>query len=301
MVASYEVTVAERIRSYFDDVNKSNRHSTTAIYKNYMNNYIEPYFKDVPINELTSELIQGLILHLEESGLSAGTIHTIYSYIKAGLKPIINNITADIVLPKKRKQQIDIFSPSEQERLLTAAKEIGYPVYPAVLIPLFSGLMPGELCGLMWSDFNFSLKTIRVRRTLRRVPVYNGGKAKTNIVIYEHGDDNLFRSIQLPGFLMKLMQSYKKDYQYEYILSSNGKHIEPRYLHTSFKKLLNDAGIRNVNFSTLRHTYAVRSMERGIDINILSKALGYASATAMLNRYEKVLKNHKISITSKYE
>ena len=56
-------------------------------------------------------------------------------------------------------------------------------------------------------------------------------------------------------------------------------------MENHFHKILNEISIRQVNFHTLRHTFATRCIEVGFDIKSLSEILGHANVNITLNRY----------------
>jgi site-specific recombinase XerD len=52
-----------------------------------------------------------------------------------------------------------------------------------------------------------------------------------------------------------------------------------------FKRLLKATGIEDTNFHALRHTFATRAVEMGMDIKTLSELLGHADVSTTLNKY----------------
>ena len=71
-----------------------------------------------------------------------------------------------------------------------------------------------------------------------------------------------------------------------YILTGKtGNFVEPRTVENRFKAVLREAGIRNVNFHTLRHTFATRCVELGFDLKVLSEILGHSNVSVTLNQY----------------
>ena len=68
---------------------------------------------------------------------------------------------------------------------------------------------------------------------------------------------------------------------------------EPRTYEDLFKRTLKAAGVQDINFHALRHTFATRALEAGMDIKVLSSILGHAQASTTLNLYAHALPDHK--------
>lgn len=68
---------------------------------------------------------------------------------------------------------------------------------------------------------------------------------------------------------------------------------EPRTYEDLFKRTLKAAGVQDINFHALRHTFATRAPEAGMDIKVLSSILGHAQASTTLNLYAHALPDHK--------
>ena len=60
-----------------------------------------------------------------------------------------------------------------------------------------------------------------------------------------------------------------------------------------FKKLIEKSGIEKANFHSLRHTFATRALEAGVDFKTLSVLLGHSDITVTMNRYAHVLEDTK--------
>ena len=61
--------------------------------------------------------------------------------------------------------------------------------------------------------------------------------------------------------------------------------MEPRTLRNRFRKYLLDADIENIKFHALRHSFATRCIELGVDVKTLSEILGHSNVNITLNRY----------------
>lgn len=68
---------------------------------------------------------------------------------------------------------------------------------------------------------------------------------------------------------------------------------EPRTYEDLFKRTLKEAGVSDINFHALRHTFATRALEAGMDIKVLSSILGHAQASTTFNFYVHALPSHK--------
>ena len=73
----------------------------------------------------------------------------------------------------------------------------------------------------------------------------------------------------------------------------NGQPYEPRTYQDLFKRCVRQAGIKDANFHSLRHTFATRSLEQGMDVVTLSRLLGHANPSITMDKYGHALDEHK--------
>ena len=71
-----------------------------------------------------------------------------------------------------------------------------------------------------------------------------------------------------------------------------GGYIEPRTFSDYYHQILALAGLRSFTFHALRHTFASRAMEQGMDEKTLSTILGHYSVSFTLDTYAHVLDEH---------
>ena len=85
----------------------------------------------------------------------------------------------------------------------------------------------------------------------------------------------------------------KKTSDSEYVISSKGKPVTIRSYQRSFEIIQEKLHIKHRGFHALRHTFATRALECGMDVRTLSEIMGHKNSTITLNRYTHSLTEHK--------
>ena len=118
-------------------------------------------------------------------------------------------------------------------------------------LEITTGLRQGELCGLMWTDFDEKKGTLTIRRTLHRK---DGGG-------YYVGDTKTGagrRIITLPPSTVQLLAERKKKSISQWIFHNPIRPEDPVMPNSGYhrmKKIMKDAGLPNMRFHDLRHPY----------------------------------------------
>lgn len=101
------------------------------------------------------------------------------------------------------------------------------------------------------------------------------------------------RMIPVPKQLLPFIKEWKKNSPSRFVVSNGEKYISVRGYQRMFERFLNRIGIPHKGFHALRHTFATRALECGMDVKTLSEILGHKNATVTLNRYVHSLVEHK--------
>jgi len=256
--------------------------TTKRIYKSHIENHINPKIGKIPLKKLNNEILQSFINNLD---LSPSTVKTLFYTLKSALsdaldKGYINNIWSKVKLPKKENSIVRVLSVAEQHKL---EKILTSPADTGILICLYTGIRIGELCALKWSDINSELSILTV----------NGTQARTEngVEIISPKSRTSKREIPIPPFLLDKILAIPR--QGEFVISKGKKYFDTRTYRRHFKILLKKAGLPDMKFHSLRHTFATRALEIGMDYKTLSEILGHSSVAITLDLYAHSLNEHK--------
>ena len=313
---SQTMTLGEWMDIWLEVYMKNNlKQSTYVSYEGYVRKHYKPVLGQVRLTELVPQMLQQFYNYkVEAEGLSPKTIVNmnlcLHKCLDQAVKEnlIVSNPASSLNLPRLKRADIEILTRDEQAILMRASYQHRYGIF--VRLVLATGLRLGELLGLKWEDIDFRRSMLYVRRTLNRLPIpglpENHIGPKTEIVIQEPKTPNSVRSIPLhKGVMADLMQwklaqdaerqAAGEGYVETGMIVTNpmGCYVEPRTFADQYHKILELAGLRRFTFHALRHTFASRAMEQGMDYKTLSVLLGHSSVAFTMDTYAHVLDDHK--------
>ncbi len=260
--------------------------TTFSKYACILSNHLAPVFGNIEINRIQEQEIYAFT-HQKLSNLSSKTVYDILSVFKmivrfSEKRGVRSAIRLEDIVVRYSVPKIRILTKDEQRRLESYAfshldeKTIG------ILIGLYTGLRIGEICGLRWSNIKDGI--LKVRTSIQRTQCFNNHSPKTKLLLLPPKSACSVRDIPLPEFLIPVLEKQRIDNAYV-LTGSISKYTEPRCYANVFKRHLCACGISQVSFHTLRHTFATRCIESGVDLKSLSEILGHASVNITLNRY----------------
>lgn len=289
------------------------KQSTYKSYETYVRKHFKPSLGTIKLKELTPRTLQIFYNYKQEQeNLSPKTISNLNMCLHKALAQaqseglILSNPSGSVSLPPLIKPHIEVLTREQQARLVQASYQFRYGVF--VRMTLVTGLRLGEVVGLRWCDIDFYTNMLHVNQTLNRLQRYDDDEAdsKTEIVTQTPKSQNSIRSIpMLPDLVMdlqnwRIVQMQDADAMGTAYFDSgliatqeNGLYVEPRLMREYYQKMLAAANLPNYNFHALRHTFATRAMEQGMDAKTLSILLGHYSVGFTLDTYAHVLTDQK--------
>ena len=284
--------------------------SSRAKYRTDIENHIKPFFGEKLPGEILPEEIDGFTQSLlTGKGLSPKTVrsiltlfHSILSYTgkrSGGKLPDM-----EITYPKSFRKNTRVLDEKEESALVQLLAQEMDACKFGVYLALRTGMRIGEICALRWCDISFEAAAISVCHTALRLPRGNvcqadpdrpaaaagddGGAlalSRTELVIGTPKSESSLRLIPLMPDIATLCERFRPDEPEAFLLTGTDRCMDPRKLQRHLKKYLEECGIPEAHFHTLRHTFATRCVEAGFDVKTLSEILGHSNIGITMNLY----------------
>lgn len=294
--------------------------STYTSYETYIRGHVKPEIGSLYLNRLTTLDLQKFFNERAsegnlkgDGGLSPKTLRNLRNMLHLALEQAVRerilpyNPIDGVRLPRDHKKEMRVLSLPEQNRLIWAAKAMPEPAAFGIIFTLFTGVRIGELCGLRWENVSMEHKAFRICETRNRLPNHDDRIASATSVITARTakTDSSLRTVYIMDELYQDLVRYRmvqEEIRKQYpgynregyvFCQENGAPYEPRTYQDLFKRCVRRAGIQDANFHALRHTFATRALEHGMDVVTLSRILGHANPSITLDKYGHTLEEHK--------
>lgn len=254
------------------------------------------------LNKLTGKVLKDYALKLCESKLAPNTIKRILLVVKQSLhqaveyKKVKSQNAKDLICPKIVEKPVNCFSRIEQKKIESYILTHNKPKFYGILITLYTGLRIGELLALTWQDIDFNKCTMTISKSC--YDSWQNGKYKK--IIDTPKTINSIRVIPLPKNLLAILKNLKRQSTFPYVVASKtNEGMQLRCYERIYSNLLKSLGIEHKGFHSLRHTFATRAIECGIDIKTVSELLGHKDPIITLRRYTHSQFEHKVLMMNK--
>lgn len=267
--------------------------------------YVAEKVGEYDLSELTPIILQTFIADMLTNGngrwgadgLAPNTVNSIVSVLKNSLKTAYmlgctdRQLGDKIKRPKERERKIECFSIREQRKIENAVLTSRKHKYFGVLLCLYTGLRIGEVVALKWNDIDLKKGMLSVNKTCYDTP--------DGLVFDDPKTVHSRRIIPLPRQIMPILREKRKTSKSDFVVSEKGKPVSVRSFQRSFELLLKRHRIEHRGFHSLRHTFATRALESGMDVKTLSEILGHKNPSITLSRYAHSLMEHKSAMMNR--
>jgi integrase len=281
-----------------DGVKDTVKQTTYESYERLARVHLVPALGRIKLKNLTPAHVRALYREKRDSGLSATSVQRIHALLHKALKQAVNddliprNVTEAIKAPRQVRKEIQALPPEQARAFLRAAESDRLGAL--YLLAIHTGLRQGELLGLKWGDVDLDRGTLQVRRTLSAA---KGGPTFTT------PKSNNGRSVRLTARAAQALRDHRKR-QVEEQLKQGGRWQDTGLVFTStvgtplnrhyvfgrsFKPLLRRAGLPNVPFHALRHSFATLMLSGREHPKVVQEMLGHSRINTTLDFYSHVL------------
>lgn len=283
-------------------IRPSSKERTYNKYARIVRNHICPILGYKDMQELTAFELQKFSVDLINKGMAPNTVNGIISIVKCSLRRaealgIVDKQYGEaIARPKTKEKDVESLSREEQRKIEQYILDNKEDNRFGIILSMYTGLRVGELLALQWSDIDFANSMMTVNKSCHD----SWKEGKYIKIIDTTKTDSSMRKIPIPKQLLSKLKELKKKAKSEYVIQGKTKYgAQVRSYQRSFENLLNILNIPHKGIHSLRHTFATRALEVGMDVKTLSEILGHKSPTITLKRYAHSMIEHKAEMMNR--
>lgn len=263
--------------------------------------HLYPVLGKYRVQDLTRELIERAYPAMFKGDYSDGTIETFAMYFKMFLKYAVrekilaNNPHDDVIIQKRRnKKKVDAYTEEDQQKLIAYLKSQPKTAFNALIYLLLgSGMRIGEASALTLGDIDLESGAINVTKTVVKI--------RGHVSVQDHPKTSAgVRTIFLSESVMKYMRQFlscKEVNSNDWVfVNARGNLFSSNNMQQRWIRTCVAADIPYKGLHSLRHTFATRALEKGIDIKTVSSILGHKNVTTTMNIYQDVYSARKIEV-----
>ena len=279
--------------------------NTFARYKSIVEHHLRPHIGNLTIGQMDARRVEWLISLWASAPrrdgkpgkLSSKTLsqhfRTLSMVLDHGMRwsLVTSNPCRLVKPPRVEQREMNSLELSEVADFLRELD--GSELLMPSIVAIGTGMRRGELLGLQWQDVDFAKRLLHVRRSLEFVggaPHFKGLKTKRSR-----------RSIALPDFCVRAFYEQRSMQVARFsllgvelspesvVFDRLGQPWDPGAFSLSFYRLTKRKLAKRLRFHDLRHSFASLLFNAGVDLKVVSEALGHSDISTTGNIYVHLL------------
>ena len=279
-------TIAEAGERHLEQLAIKGRKATTIeATESALRVHLVPHFGDRTLDRIDIQVVERFIAAKSRDGLAPksirnylGTLHSIFELAVRNGWARENPVKAATKPESTSDPEIHFLTIEEIEAVLIAVPDdaLGSIEPTLYLTAAMTGLRQGELIGLRWQDVDWLAGKVRVRRSYVRGE-YGSPKSRRG-----------FRAVPLADRVAAELESlsqrsaYTADEDLVFGHPETGNPLDRSKVRKRFKAAIRRAGVRDVRFHDLRHTFGTRMAAAGVAMRTLQEWMGHADFATTL-------------------
>lgn len=309
-VAGPSQTLEAFLTDWIRDATGRLRPRTVERYAGLIRSHVNPALGSVQLRRLAPQDIARLYADLRPT-LAPATIAQLHAVLHGALgtavrwHAIASNPAAAVQAPRPVRTEMRFLDSDQVRAMLETA--VGDPLEALYVGAVFTGLRLGELLGLRWRDVDLDGYAITVRHTLSRA----GGRW----TLTEPKTTRSKRTVRLAPRVVEVLRAHYLA-EAERLLALGhrirpdtlvftdrwGDPVNPWHItERAFKPLLRRAGLPELRFHDLRHSFASMMLSEGVRVDVVSRMLGHATPAITLNVYSHLMPGDEEAAVARLE
>ncbi len=293
------------LRDYFEEYMKQRkadiRETSGEKIRSVMENHVLPTLGDVPLSELTPQLIAKWKADIAGKELSSNYCRRIYG----ALNTLLNYAVRMKLIPENPMNGVGNFretnfeAPEEKLHFYTPEQFLLYAaaanksvksyyersIYMFMMIAYYTGMRKGEIHALRWTDIDGNV--IRVRHSITQKI-----KGKSAVETSPKNKSSI-RLLQIPDPLQNLLSQYKalqwihyeKKWDSKFLVIYGDHCISDTAISNHNIAWAKAAGLEPIRIHDFRHSHASLLANEGINIQEIARRLGHSNVQITLRTY----------------
>jgi len=292
------VKTDDYVETWLECIKHTRKATTYDDYQKIWKRDIQPIIGGLDLEDVTREKVKALATAGFKKGQSPKTVQNVIRTLSSmlshavedGLLTVNHSLKPGTFLPKVSKSRsVNPLTREEVAVLLEKAKEKRVRYYPLFLCAVRTGLRMGELLALQWQDVDFRDRFLDIRRNYTHWKITTPKSGESRRVDMSLELKQVLKDLYLDRQLEAATKGWEEVPSWVFC-SETGGLLHPHNLRDRvFYRLLKAAGLRQVRFHDLRHTFASLLLRQGESMVYVKEQMGHSSIQVTVDLYGKLI------------